>query len=574
MDSIHIIEGKKRPMSDAYYTYRIQIANRDRVQVNKVNPQRQNLGQPSGAFGYKDALKEQIDAYIVQAKAKELRQDEQVKGLGEALFNALFDPVLRQDFVSLYNQAVHQENKLLRIELDIDERALPDVAALPWEFMRLPTDANLGTLWVGSAPDLIFSRRRSQWFVPNPIQLKEGEKLRIGLAVAAPGDLGDVEYTKVVEGLEKLAEKKPDQFELLPVLNNADPTSLDDLLAKEPHVLHFIGHGQLVEEGIRTEGQIALVDDILGDAMWVGADFFAELLNRHRPGIVMLQACEGGMLSSSQAFVGAASRIVQQNIPVVVAMQYEVSNSTAVRFALKFYQEVADGSPVDRAAQNGRRAIGLATQYKMRDFATPVIFMRVEDGHLFVREGQPKPGPAADAAGGNGAAAPLPGQTDVPLTQDASAIPDLISNNFNMGELRDLCAAVHIDIENLGSSTKSGIARDLHGKAARTGQLDELMLAIANMRPDLVDELKANLYVFMENLKERELTALCQKLELDCVALQLDKRGLLGYAHNKHIRTERTQALQDAMVNADRYPELVQALKQSLPRVKFDIFEM
>ena len=463
-------------MSDAYYTYRIQIANQDRVQATKTNPQKQNLGQPSGLFGYKDALKEKIDTYVAQAKAQELGQDDEVKALGEALFNALFDPVLRQDFVSLYNQAVHTESKLLRIELDIDEQALPDVAALPWEFMRLPTEANLGALWVGSAPDLIFSRRRAQWFAPNPIQLKANEKLRIAVAVAAPGDLGNVEYAKVVDGLEKLAEKKSDQFELLPIVTDADPTKLDDLLAQKPHVLHFIGHGQLIEEGTQTVGQIALVDDILGDAMWVDADFFAELLNRHRPGVVLLQACEGGMLSASQAFVGAASRIVQQNIPVVVAMQYEVSNNTAVRFALKFYQELADGSPVDRAAQNGRRAIGLATQYKRRDFATPVIFMRVEDGHLFVREGEAPNGVQ-------------PNIVDAPKTltlPQVSALGRLISDTFSTEELRDLSFTLGLDYENLRGDGKSSKARELADYARRRGEVAKLWHALNQLR-DHVD---------------------------------------------------------------------------------------
>jgi hypothetical protein len=101
----------------------------------------------------------------------------------------------------------------------------------------------------------------------------------------------------------------------------------------------------------------------------------------------MLQACEGGMLSSSQAFVGVASKVVQQNVPVVVAMQYEVTNSTASRFALRFYQQLAAEDPVDIAVQYARRAIALSpTQYRKRDFATPVIFMRVQDGHLFKRQ--------------------------------------------------------------------------------------------------------------------------------------------------------------------------------------------
>ncbi|NES00943.1 MAG: hypothetical protein F6J86_45480, partial [Symploca sp. SIO1B1] len=46
------------------------------------------------------------------------------------------------------------------------------------------------------------------------------------------------------------------------------------------------------------------------------------------------------------------------------------------------------GEPVDLAAQNGRRTIGLETQYRKRDFATPVVFMRVTDGYLFKRQGE------------------------------------------------------------------------------------------------------------------------------------------------------------------------------------------
>jgi uncharacterized protein YceH (UPF0502 family) len=74
---------------------------------------------------------------------------------------------------------------------------------------------------------------------------------------------------------------------------------------------------------------------------------------------------------------------VGQNIPVVVAMQYEVANATASVFSSEFYKRLGKGEPVDIAAQNGRRQIALETHYKNRDFATPVIFMNVQDGYLF-----------------------------------------------------------------------------------------------------------------------------------------------------------------------------------------------
>ncbi|MCP4396238.1 MAG: CHAT domain-containing protein, partial [bacterium] len=132
--------------------------------------------------------------------------------------------------------------------------------------------------------------------------------------------------------------------------------------------------------------QLALVGGD-GNMTLIGADEFSELFSRHQPGIVVLQACESGTLSGSQSFRGIASRIVQQNVPVLVAMQYRVSNSTATQFALEFYRRLAENDPVDKAVQEGRRRIAISrTGYNSRDFATPLLFMRVRDGHIFQRQ--------------------------------------------------------------------------------------------------------------------------------------------------------------------------------------------
>lgn len=373
-------------MPKKYYTYRVRVANGDRVQIEKWDAQHQSLGEPSGAFRLKDRLPE-ISSLVQSSHNNELIAASQSRSLGEALFDALFDEVLRQDFVNFYHQVVQEKKHLLRVELDIDERGMPDVAALPWEFMCLPSRANLGEIWLGTDPNLVFARRRSNWNAAPSIQLGAGEKLRIALSIAAPTDIGTVVYDKVQTMLEKLAKDQPDRIELLPIVNPATPEAIDAVLEQQPHIFHFIGHGRLLDQNQEAIGQIALVDDMFDEALWVNADFFSGLFNRHHPGIVLLQACEGGMSSTSQAFVGVASSVVQQNIPVVVAMQYEVSNMTASRFAYRFYDRLSQDNPVDIAAQDGRRAIALNTQYQKRDFATPVIFMRVPDGYLFQREG-------------------------------------------------------------------------------------------------------------------------------------------------------------------------------------------
>ena len=375
-------------MSKTYYTYRIRVANDERVQVEKWNTQHQDLGQPSGIFRYRENL-EKLTPLLQLARENTLNDSGKARQLGETLFDILFDDRLLIDFVTFYNKVVQQEKQLLRVELDIDERKMPEVAALPWEFLCLPEKAHLGKIWMGTVPAFAFSRRRSQWIAAQPIQLKPDEKLKIALVISAPPDLPPVAYEKVQEALDKLVSEQSERVELLPIVNSANPEEIDTILSQEPHIFHFIGHGRLEKEGDRQVGQIALVDPDFDEAMWVEADYFSELFNQHRPGVVMLQACETGLLSESQAFVGVASSIVEQNIPVVVAMQYEVSNSTASRFARRFYEQLALYDPVDIAAQYGRRSIALGpTQYRKRDFATPVIFMRVQDGYLFKREGE------------------------------------------------------------------------------------------------------------------------------------------------------------------------------------------
>jgi hypothetical protein len=380
-------------MSKTYCTYRIKVANQERVQVEKWNSLHQPLGEPSGVFRYVQKLDE-LTPLLSSALNNELNDSSRVRALGETLFDILFDDVLRQDFVSFYEQVIHRDKQLLRIELVIDEQGMPEVAALPWEFMCLPERASLGTIWFSTAPEVVFSRRRSQYFAAQPIQLQKNEKLRIAFIVASPPGLPTVAYEPIQEALGKLAQEKAELVELLPVLHSADLESIDEILRQKPHIVHFMGHCGLQDKQGKEIGVIALVDPDLNQVLWVEAGNFSELLNQHRPGLVILQASQSGRLSASQAFVGVASRVVQQNIPVVVAMQYDVSDTIASRFARRFYKQLAEGDPVDIAAQYGRRAISLssAAMYEKRDFATPIIYMRVEDGYLF-QTYQEKPAP-------------------------------------------------------------------------------------------------------------------------------------------------------------------------------------
>jgi len=371
-------------MDKPYFTYRIQVVSRERVRVDKRNSQNQSISdEPPRNLRYQEKI-ELITGLVKKARDNQLNKAEPIKELGEALFDLLFDDAGARDFINFYDEVVQQKKQFLRVQLDIDEEIMPELAALPWEFMSLPARFNR-EIWLATDPQVIFSRHRALLTEPVVIQLGKDEKLRIALVVSAPPGM-EFDYQPVVEVLQTLVKEQADLIELLPLVKQADRKSINEILALKPHIFHFIGHGQLEDEQGREVGQLALVDRQLEDAEWIDANEFSRLFAQHRPGIVVLQACEGGALSASQAFAGVASKVVQQNIPVVVAMQYLVRINIANKFTRCFYERLAEGYPVDIAAQLGRLAIALEPpHYKRRDFVTPVIFMRGQDGYLFQR---------------------------------------------------------------------------------------------------------------------------------------------------------------------------------------------
>lgn len=372
-------------MTQGYYTFRISVLTQDKVKGEIRDPDGNLLLEPEGVLAYQGPLRQQIDQLVATAQNLQLAAAD-VSALGEALFKALFDAPLLHDLANLYETAVHAQNQLLRLELDIDEAALPEIAALPWEFMRVPIGSNLPTFWLSTAPQVIFSRRPRQRFPPKPITLDKDEKLRLAVVIAAPADEPAIGYQNLLNEIDSWAKEMSGSVQLLPIVTAATPDNIDLLLRQSPHFFHFVGHGRLAPKNGRDVGEIALLADN-GGALWVDEDYFSDLLNQYRPAVVVLQAQESGRLSAATAFAGVASRVLQQNIPVVIAMQYRVNDLTAARFVSRFYRRLAEEMPVDQAAQDGRRAISLVPnlQYKTHDFASPTLFMRVADGRLFQR---------------------------------------------------------------------------------------------------------------------------------------------------------------------------------------------
>ena len=130
---------------------------------------------------------------------------------------------------------------------------------------------------------------------------------------------------------------------------------------------------------------LALVDDRTGNTWEVDDERFSSLFlgaDDHL-GLVSLATCESAKSNSPKGFLGIAPKIVQKGVPAVVAMRYSVLISTAEIFIEEFYNAIAERKPVDWAVQWARNQVALGRGLDNREFATPVLFMRAEDGNIF-----------------------------------------------------------------------------------------------------------------------------------------------------------------------------------------------
>jgi CHAT domain-containing protein len=362
--------------------YHICVPNENTVKVKKSNANLTRPEQVSGKFNGNKITSKIQDIFKNPANLK----DEQIQKVGEVLFEALFDSELRKDFLDFYQEVVRTQKQILQIILEINEIALPEVVAYPWELICLPQKYNEGDIHFATDRKLSFFRCKYQLeeALKLPIKLNKREQLKIALVVSRPttdSQLSNVEYQGVQQYL-RILDRQQDKVKFLPVMDSLNLYEIVQRLEEDkPDIFHFIGHGKLREENGTDVGEIAFVNDA-GEADWKDAKVFSQLFSGHTPKIVILQACETGKQSETNAFSSVAFRLMLQGIPVVVAMQYKVSNQTASSFVKEFYSQIIKGNSVDIAVQKARFKLAIENGYEKRDFAIPVIYMNALDGYL------------------------------------------------------------------------------------------------------------------------------------------------------------------------------------------------
>jgi len=285
------------------------------------------------------------------------------------------------------------------------------LAQIPWEYSYLSLQT--------SQDD---SEDRNNFLVLNPkisvvrheglegeypsLQAKTPNQLSLVMAFANVQDqkYPPLKLEKEKEGIEKaLLEFEGKSVKLdWEASENSTIESLRSILQKKkPDIFHFAGHGDFVELDIdpvtgepKGVGSLVLLENLETKApKLLPADALARELSAAGVRVAILGACRTGRRDGVSAWTGVAPALIKMGIPIVVAMQYEVKDASAIAFSKWFYTSLVNGLSIDEAIGVARRSMLDASKDENNlEWGVPVVYMRSRDSILIPSvEGQPQP---------------------------------------------------------------------------------------------------------------------------------------------------------------------------------------
>jgi hypothetical protein len=293
-----------------------------------------------------------------------------VKDLGARLYRSVFREQIRDCLRSSQTEA-RRQGVGLRLRLHLDA----GTADLPWEFLF--DEAKDSFLCLSRMTPIV----RYLEIDDAPMPLKLDPPLRVLGVISSPSDYPPLDVEAEWSRLEGALSGQR-QAGIVDV-ERLSPATVDELLQALQrgtyHVLHFIGHG-----GFRpsTEEGVLIFEDESGASREVTGEELGILLQDHPSlRLVVLNSCEGARGDVRDPFSGTAQSLVRRRIPSVIAMQFEITDTAALRFSQSFYAALASNYPIDAAVAEARKSIRLAGN--AFEWGTPVLYMLSPDGRVF-----------------------------------------------------------------------------------------------------------------------------------------------------------------------------------------------
>lgn len=348
---------------------------------------------------------------------------ERVRSYGARLFDTVFGGEVHQCLLNSLREARTHPDTGLRIRLRLN--GAPELAELPWEYLYRTNKRQFLALTTNTP----IVRYLDLQDAARPVAVKP--PLRILAMISSPSDADQLDVAAEWANLEKAVADLQGRGQV--VLHKLETATLDALrwqLREEAyHVFHFVGHAGY--DSTTRRGMLVLEDE-LGRASPTSAEQLGVVLHEEDTlRLVVLNACEGGRTAPDDIFAGTAQTLMQKEVPAVVAMQFDISDTAAVTFARDFYRSLAYGDPVDTAVTQARQAIYARNEL---EWGTPVLYMRASEGRLFdVQPGELR-GDAPAKASPSTPAGAAPPATPPGTSPPASVAPRLTPRGASTAE--------------------------------------------------------------------------------------------------------------------------------------------
>lgn len=274
-------------------------------------------------------------------------------------------------------------NQYLRVRLDLSP-ACAELHGLFWETMR---DENDQLLFAGDR--ICFSRYLRSTENSRAARSQAETAMKALVVIANPGGLDRFQLAALDVAMERaMAQESLAQVgvgeEDIHWLASGGTATLDritDELRKGYDILYMVCHGRVMRDGTHLaledeEGQVSLVS---GRKLY---DAFCDLWKLPRLAVLLTcqSAGKGGGALSDKPLAPLGPLLGTAGVPVVLAMQGDLSMDTGRVLVPTFFQELKKDGHVDRALAVARGAIR-----DRADVHVPVLFLRLREGKLWYK---------------------------------------------------------------------------------------------------------------------------------------------------------------------------------------------
>jgi hypothetical protein len=357
---------------DEYMNFDINIAKIDGKYQIEISDSPNGQEKAFTTFDLEDTgLRDKL-TYLSKLRARPTDVEE----VGDKLAQFLFpEAIINHLNLSLREAQKNKKNVRVRLRLGLDQ---PELSRIPWEYCRIRRKFVAQSI---ETPLVRYLKTNQPDYYPITME----KPVRLLLVTASPIDdkWKQLDVGKEADAIKTAVQPLVDSGKVIvKVVDHATPNDLVTHVRRtfKPHILHFIGHGTLQENG---EGALVLEDGSSErKPTLVDVDAISQLLDGTAVSLVILSACETAAHESSEAIMGLAPRLVWDGLPAVIAMQYAVPDNTAALFATELYTFLTDYYPLDKAVTEAR----ITTYFTSKDKAywgIPVLFMRALDGRLW-----------------------------------------------------------------------------------------------------------------------------------------------------------------------------------------------